>query len=216
MKVLSYNARGLGGGEKRVEVRRLVQDKSPFVLCIQETKLSSVDDFCVKTLWGANSYGYSYQPSVGASGGLITMWDSTRINVWSSASFDHVLVSIGTIILTGEDVVIVNVYAPCETVAKNIMWGRLTSYVLSKKASCLCVCGDFNSVRSIDEHKGRGTCFRQTDTDMFNKFIEDSQFIDLPICGRLFTWYRGDGITMSRLDRFLLSDKWCERWPNCI
>jgi len=40
--------------------------------------------------------------------------------------------------------------------------------------------------------------------------------IDLPICVRLFTWYRGDGITMSRLDRFLLSEKWCERWPNCI
>jgi len=40
--------------------------------------------------------------------------------------------------------------------------------------------------------------------------------VDLPICGRLYTWYRGDGITMSRLDRFLLSEKWCEVWPNCI
>ena len=40
--------------------------------------------------------------------------------------------------------------------------------------------------------------------------------IDLPICGRLFTWYRSDGITTSRLDRFLLSEKWCERWPSCI
>jgi len=40
--------------------------------------------------------------------------------------------------------------------------------------------------------------------------------IDLPICGRLFTWYRSDGITMRRLDRFLFSEKWCERWPNGI
>jgi hypothetical protein len=36
------------------------------------------------------------------------------------------------------------------------------------------------------------------------------------ICGRLFTWFRGDGISMSRLDRFLLSNKWCEKWPHCI
>jgi len=49
---------------------------------------------------------------------------------------------------------------------------------------------------------------------MFNNFIEENMLIDLPLCGRLFTWYRGDGVSMSRLDRFLLSEKWCEAWPN--
>jgi len=44
MKILSYNVRGLGGGEKRVEVRRLVTEKNPFILCIQESKLILVDD----------------------------------------------------------------------------------------------------------------------------------------------------------------------------
>jgi len=39
---------------------------------------------------------------------------------------------------------------------------------------------------------------------------------DLPIYGRLFTWYRGDGYSMSRLDRFLLSVNWCSVWPNSI
>ena len=216
MKMLSYNARGLGGGEKRVEVRRLVQEKSPLVLCVQETKLSLVDDLCVKTFWGDAPFGYSYQQSVGASGGLIIVWDSTRLNVWSSMSFDHVLVISGTVMSTGEDVVIINVYAPCDSAAKILLWDQLSSYVLSKKDSCLCVCGDFNSVRSIDERKGKGMVFRKSEANMFNKFIDDSLLIDLPICGRLFTWYRGDGISMSRLDRFLLSEKWCERWPNCI
>ena len=54
------------------------------------------------------------------------------------------------------------------------------------------------------------------ETDTFNSFIGDTLLIDLPLCGRLFTWYRGDGISMSRIDRFLLSEKWCEAWPNCI
>jgi hypothetical protein len=108
MKVLSYNARELGGGEKRVEVRRLVQEKSPLVLCVQETKLSSVDDFCVKNFLGDAPCGYSYQTSVGTSGGLITVWDSTRLNVWFSTSFDHVLVISGTVMLIGEDVIIIN------------------------------------------------------------------------------------------------------------
>jgi len=38
----------------------------------------------------------------------------------------------------------------------------------------------------------------------------------MPICGRLFTWYRGDVVPMSRLGCLLLSEKWCEVWPNCI
>lgn len=37
--------------------------------------------------------------------------------------------------------------------------------------------------------------------DVFNNFIEDSFLVDSPICGRLFTWYHGDGYSMSRLDR---------------
>jgi len=51
MKVLCYNERGLGGSEKSVEVRRLVQEKSPMVLCVQVKKLHSVDDYCVKSFW---------------------------------------------------------------------------------------------------------------------------------------------------------------------
>lgn len=51
---------------------------------------------------------------------------------------------------------------------------------------------------------------------MFNKFIDDGALVDLSICGRLFTWFRGDGFLMSRLDRFLLSFNWCTVWPNSI
>jgi len=216
MKVLSYNVRGLGSGVKRVEVRRLVSEKHPMVMCIQETKLSVLTDQVIKTVWGDNPCGYSFPPSIGASGGLVTVRDSTRVNVWSSMSFGHVLVIKGTVILTAEDFVIINVYAPCDLVGKKLLWNSLNSLVLNNSEVCLCVCGDFNSVRCVDERKGRGDVFRQTDADCFNKFIIDSSLIDLPICGRLFTWYKGDGVTMSRLDRFLLSDKWCQQWPNCI
>jgi len=144
------------------------------------------------------------------------VWDSTRVDVWSSMSFGHVLVIKGTYIVTAEDFVICNVYAPCDLEAKKLLWNRLSSFVSNNSDACLCVCGDFNSVRCVEERKGRGTVFRQTEADYFNKFIIDSLLVDLPICGHLFTWYKGDGVSMSRLDRFLLSDKWCQKWPNCI
>jgi hypothetical protein len=43
MKIISWNVRGLGGSEKRREVSQLVREKKPFILCIQETKLSIID-----------------------------------------------------------------------------------------------------------------------------------------------------------------------------
>jgi len=34
MKIVLWNLRGLGGFEKRREVRKLVSEKSPFIVCI--------------------------------------------------------------------------------------------------------------------------------------------------------------------------------------
>ncbi|GAU49526.1 hypothetical protein TSUD_377390 [Trifolium subterraneum] len=40
----------------------------------------------------------------------------------------------------------------------------------------------------------------------FSLFIEAMEVIDIPILGKKFTWFNSDGSTMSRLDRFLLSE----------
>jgi len=124
---------------------------------------------------------------VGASGGLVTVWDCSRVNVWSSMHIGNALVIKGTFISTSEEFVICNVYAPCDSVAKRELWERLNSFVLNHTDTCVCLCGDFNAVRLLEERKGRGSVFRQGDADMFNKFIVDSYLIDFPICGRLFT-----------------------------
>ncbi|MCI78578.1 endonuclease/exonuclease/phosphatase family protein, partial [Trifolium medium] len=47
-------------------------------------------------------------------------------------------------------------------------------------------------------------------------FIEDNGLVDLPLSGRSFTWFNGDGLSMSRLDQFLLSEYWCLTWPNSM
>jgi len=47
----------------------------PWILCVQETKLEIINDFFYASLWGNAHYGFSYRPSVGASGGIFTIWD---------------------------------------------------------------------------------------------------------------------------------------------
>jgi len=98
MKIISYNVRGLGGFEKKADVRRFLQDKCPFVVCLQESKLSVVDDFIVKSIWGSAGCGYSFQASNGASGGIITMWDPLVVEVWCTLSLRHALIIKGKVI----------------------------------------------------------------------------------------------------------------------
>jgi len=54
------------------------------------------------------------------------------------------------------------------------------------------------------------------DYSHFNQFIDSNILLDLPLCGRNYTWFRGDGVSMSRLDRFLLLEDRCACWPNLM
>jgi len=92
MEIISWNVRGLGSREKRKEVNNLVREKNPSILCLQETKLTvCVELFCA-SLWGDAAVSFSYCPFEGASGGLVIMWDCSAVEVWSTVSFEHVVV----------------------------------------------------------------------------------------------------------------------------
>jgi exonuclease III len=215
MKIVSWNIRGLGGLEKRKEVRKLVGDLCPFILCLQETKLQFFDASLSSSLWGTSSHAFSYRPSVGASGGLVTLWDSSEVEVWSSESRDHVLWIHGRFISSGVEFSVANVYAPGEDGAKQRLWVSLSARIQSLGRSRICVCGDFNAVKHVDERRSTRVGYRNLDHIPFSRFIEDNNLVDLPLQGRSFTWFKGDGFSMSRLDRFLLSEEWCLVWPNC-
>jgi exonuclease III len=38
MKIVSWNGRGFGRVDKRNEARKLVREKNPSIICLQETK----------------------------------------------------------------------------------------------------------------------------------------------------------------------------------
>ncbi|GKV04348.1 hypothetical protein SLEP1_g16510 [Rubroshorea leprosula] len=62
--------------------------------------------------------------------------------------------------------------------------------------------------------EGKGGISVRRELKEFNKFIEMSGLVDLPIIGRKFTWYQSNGNCMSRLDRFLFSEEWLLNWTD--
>jgi len=97
---------------KKKEIQKMVKFYRPWILCVQETKLEIINDFFCASLWGNPYHSYSYRPSVGASGGILTIWDTTEVDVMITRSMAHVVIIQGKMIQNGADFSIANVYAP--------------------------------------------------------------------------------------------------------
>ena len=162
-----------------------------------------------KSIWGDVNVDFSYQPSMGASGGLVTFWDVKEVEVWSSMPFDHVLVIVGRFLNTGEEFVLFNVYAPCDATRQQVLWNNLSIRLGYLSVQNVCVCGDFDAVQCTEERRSLGSVFNLGWSKNFNNFIDENLLVDLPLRGRKYTWFRGDGKSMSRIDRFSLSESWC-------
>ncbi|XP_058753205.1 uncharacterized protein LOC131626408 [Vicia villosa] len=72
--------------------------------------------------------------------------------------------------------------------------------------------GDFNAIKDRSERKGRGAASNSQDVIGFADFIEESRLVDVLCKGKKFTWYCRDGRSMSRIDRFLVSEKVVNDW----
>jgi hypothetical protein len=87
------------------------------------------------------------------------------------------------------------------------LWVSLSARLEALGRVKVCVCGDFNVVKHVEERRSLRVGLRPLDHIPFNRFIEDNHLVDLPLHGRKFTWFKGDGHAMSHLDRFLLLEE---------
>lgn len=72
--------------------------------------------------------------------------------------------------------------------------------------------GDFNAVRNTSERAG--SIFVERVANAFNDFISCAGLHDIQINGRRFTYFSKRGNKMSKLDRFLVSSKFLDIWPE--
>ena len=106
----------------------------------------------------------------------------------------------------------VNVYAPNSPSAKDQLWDKLLSLFRINHGICWVVCGDFNEVRTPEER--RGSVFVSRGATSFNNFIATTDLVEPPMGGKRFTWYNSSGNKCSKLDGFLFSPNFADKWPN--
>nr|KYP50529.1 Putative ribonuclease H protein At1g65750 family [Cajanus cajan] len=175
MKIISFNARGVGGRIKKKHVVEMVRQKGVDLLLLQETKLETCSRELCHQLWSDEDFDWLAWPATGNSGGILTIWNTTSGKLryhFCGPGF------VGVCLEWGEKkqiIRIVNVYSPCR-----------------------------------EERNGRIGGGDSQEMVEFNQFILDMQLVHLSPVDRRFTWRRGDGSVMSRLDRVLVSKEWGE------
>ncbi|GJV29955.1 RNA-directed DNA polymerase, eukaryota [Tanacetum coccineum] len=76
----------------------------------------------------------------------------------------------------------------------------------------LCIFGDFNEVKRVDEILN--SKFSKKGALAFNDFMRSEELIDVSLGGKIFTRISDDGVKFSKLDRFLITDDFQEIWRN--
>lgn len=155
-KVLSWNVRGLNSGTKCEDVRQVISNSMADIVCIQETKISVVNDSIMNAVVGRAFAGnYFYLPADGTRGGIILASRSPRLGLTNPHT------SANTISTTVEDDLrqtqwtITTVYGPQEDLDKK-MFLRELRHLRQQALTKWLVIGDFNLIyQEEDKNNGR-------------------------------------------------------------
>jgi hypothetical protein len=186
-------------------------------LAIQETKLEDIPESIVSNIWGNCDYGWSFLPATGNSGGILSIWNKVKASLVFTFMGDGFVGVCLDLLLDNRRCYIVNVYASCHIRDKRRLWNDICMSKRGFGDGLWCVVGDFNSVRNVTERKGVRSLSQDSRTlEMreFDDFLESLELVDLPLVGRKYTWFHPNGISMSRLDRVLISSSWFGCWGD--
>lgn len=179
--ILSWNVRGLGGRDKHPSIKDCIRKAKGSVVIIQETKLETISGRLVNDIWGIPSVSWEVLPSVGASGGVCIMWDTSKVQVYEASRADF---SVSILCqFKGETLrkVVTGVYGPCDRTKRDSFWKELEEIRAYTNGRPWCIGGDFNVIHYQDERNGRGT--NEAGMRAFDEFISRDGLVDLPLKG---------------------------------
>ncbi|XP_058732644.1 uncharacterized protein LOC131604201 [Vicia villosa] len=162
------------------------------------------------SFWRNSEIGFSFSNSEGRSGGLITLWKKSIMDVLFSFKGEGFLGL--KVCWKGDPYYVVNVYSSCVLTKKKALWERLLDLMRIYSDGEWIIGGDFNAIKNGRERKGRVGGSYKKETELFAEFIHKSSLVDIPCKGKKFSWYSEDGKSMSRIDRILLSNAVVNRW----
>lgn len=213
-KFLIWNVRGLNDRARRDNVRKVVDCVKPAVVCLQETKLSYISDWEVRSFLGRVFSKFVYLPAQATRGGILVAWreDFTGIQWRVHRHSVSVKFSEGTDQerawwFTG-------VYGPHLDSEKAAFLEELRE-VRSLCAGPWMLAGDFNMIYAAEDKNNEN--LNRAMMGRFRRFVNDMDVKEVPLLGRRYTWSNErHSPTLVKLDRVLCTADWEAFYPDCI
>nr|GEY89976.1 RNA-directed DNA polymerase, eukaryota, reverse transcriptase zinc-binding domain protein [Tanacetum cinerariifolium] len=202
---------GLGQKTKKDWVKELCINNKVNFLSLQETKIEEMQLFNIKACWGNFNFDHTYSPSVGASGGILCVWDPKIFSKNNHTISDYFIMVRGVWIPSGKKMLIISIYAPQELSEKRMLWDYMEA-VINNWNGDVVIMGDLIEVRYQVERYG--SVFNNQGAEAFNSFIDNAGLEETPLGGCSFTWCHKSATKMSKLDRFLISKHLMNSNPN--
>ena len=180
LKILYWNVRGLN--------KCLLHEWKCDVICLQEIKLIGLDRHMVGSFWSCPYVDWVALDAVQTAGGVLMMWDRRVLErlEFMEGSF---LVSVRWQgVGHGFSWVCYVVYSPIDNNTIGLMWDELVGIQQYWNVPWCCI-GDFNIVRFPSERFCNSHLTLAM--ELFSKFVEDLNLIDLPLEEGSYTWSSG-------------------------
>lgn len=143
---LSWNVRGCNNSTNRRNIKTHIKQENINFICLQETKCSNWNANMSNSIWNNNPHDWISSPSVGLSGGLLILWDTSHYKINRHTATTNWLLFKGSTINTNVHFMCINVYGPQETREKTLVWEQLSDILMSNLETPICLMEDFNSV----------------------------------------------------------------------
>lgn len=210
--ILVWNIRGINSDDKLLAIRNAINQSGCNAICLQETKRMHFDMSFIRSFCPKRFDKFLFVPSRGASGGIITIWNSSVLE--GTLVFSDIF-AIGvsfTSKLSGQVWSLYNIYGPCRGDDRQKFIDWLCDLDIPDDDDWLLV-GDYNFIRSTQNCNKPGG--DNNDILLFNDIIRSQELIEIPLKGRSFTWSNmQDDPLLEQLDWFLSSNHWTQSFPN--
>jgi exonuclease III len=153
--VLSFNVRGINVVAKGNDIHCVIRESNCDIICLQETKKESFDRADLRRFCPNSFDEFAFVPSIGNSGGFITVWNSSKLDGSVIFQNKYALSVEFSAISSDESWIITNVYAPCSPNGKIEFLHWFSNINMPSEKRWLIV-GDFNLTRKPENRNIAG------------------------------------------------------------
>lgn len=138
--------------KKRRKIQRTINHANPDSIFFSEAKTESFSSSLIRQLWGRNDVAWIEAPAVGASGGMVLLWDKNKIEILDFLIGGYTISARCRFLEKDMEGIITGVYGPNNAGERKLFLREIYD---TKGLWDLpwVIGGDFNIIRSHEKHE---------------------------------------------------------------